>query len=58
MDLGIEISNALAVHRGNPKINPNLPQIVSFEELLSGFESANNNHSAWQLAWTHWIYFG
>lgn len=57
MDLGVEISKVISSYRGDPTINANLPQIVSFEELLSGFDSATNNHSAWQLAWTHWVKF-
>lgn len=57
MDFGVELSKALKTYRGSPKRNPNLPKIASFEELLSGFKSSNNNFSAWQLAWTHWVSF-
>ena len=57
MNLGVELSRALKTYRGNPRRNPNTPKIASFEELLSGFKASNNNFSAWQLAWTHWVAF-
>lgn len=57
MDLGVELSRSLKNYRGNPRRNPNLPKIHSFEEALPGFKSSNNNFSVWQLAWTHWVAF-
>jgi hypothetical protein len=56
MDFGVELSKALKAYRGNPRRNPNLPKIASFEELFAG-KPSNNNFSAWQLSWTHWVAF-
>lgn len=55
MNVGVEISKLLKKYRGEPTLNPGLPKIQSFEELLSGFKG--KNFSAWQLAWTHWVSF-
>lgn len=57
MSLGVDISKVLKKYRGVTSNNPNLPKIQSFEELLSGFKASNNNFSAWQLAWTHYVAF-
>ncbi|MCK2116528.1 hypothetical protein MYW52_13550 [Pseudomonas juntendi] len=55
MSMGVEISRLLKKYRGISAGNPNLPKILSFEELLSGFKG--NNFSAWQLSWTHFVSF-
>lgn len=55
MDLSVEICKALVNYRGDPKLNPNLPSIESIEEVVGGFNAETNNHSAWQIAWTHYV---
>ncbi|WP_157383957.1 hypothetical protein [Pseudomonas asplenii] len=57
MELSVDICKALVNYRGDPRLNPNLPNVESVEEVLSGFNSEANNHSAWLIVWTHYLKF-